>query len=64
MITYTIGQIHRLGLLKNHKGEPYSAKATISKELRNQPHTIEKTPFGLSKMFSEETITQLNKRWN
>ncbi len=64
MPTYSIGEIFRLGLLKNHKGEPYSAKATVSKELRGQPYTIEQTPFGLSKKYSEDTITTLNKRWN
>jgi len=61
---YTIGQIFRMGLLLNHKGEPYTAKGTISKELRGQPHKTEKTPFGESKLFSEKVISSLNARWN
>lgn len=61
---YTIGEIYRLGLLRNHKGEPYSAKATVSKELRNQKHKVVKTPFGESKTFSQSVIDSLNARWN
>jgi hypothetical protein len=61
--TYTIGEIFRLGLLKNHKGEPYSSKATVSKELRGLPYTIGQTPHGLSKRYSEESIKKQNSRW-
>ena len=64
MSEYTIGEIYRKGLLLNNKGEPYSAKATVSKELRNQPFVTKKTPFGESKLFSEEVISSLNQRWN
>lgn len=64
MQTYTIGEIYRLKLLKNHKSEPYADKATISKLLSNYPHAITETPFGPSKRFSQDTIDKLNKRWS
>jgi hypothetical protein len=64
MKTYTIGEIYRLRLLKNHKGEPYSDKATVSKELKHQPFETKKTPFGESKLFSDKVISSLNARWH
>lgn len=63
MKTYTIGEIYRLKLLKNHKGEPYADKPTISKILNNYPHKVTQTAFGPAKMFSQATIDKLNNRW-
>lgn len=63
MKTYTIGEIYRLKLLKNHKGEPYKDKATVSKILSKYPHRVIQTAFGPGKIFTQETIDFLNKRW-
>jgi hypothetical protein len=60
---YTIGEIYRQGLLKNHKGKPYKDQGTISKVLAGQPHTTKKTPFGPAKLFTKSTIDKLNARW-
>jgi hypothetical protein len=64
MQRYTIGEIYRLGLLKNHKGEPYTSKATVSKELRGEKYKTIKTVYGEAKTFSQSVIDSLNSRWN
>ena len=61
--TYSIGEIHRLGLLKNREGEPYKDKATVSKELRLRsavPDEVIETKFGTSKRYSKATLDSLN----
>jgi hypothetical protein len=60
---YSIGEILRKKVLVNHKGEPYKHKATISKVLKGYPHIVERTPFGVSKLYSKDVIKSLNKRW-
>ena len=46
MQTFTVGQIIRMGLLKNHKGEPYTQKATIGGDLGGFYNIFfESTPF-------------------
>lgn len=60
---YSIGQILRDRSLLNHKGEPYAHKGTISKVLKGYPHLVERTPFGVSKLYSKDVIKSLNKRW-
>lgn len=57
---YTIGQIFKLGLLKNYKGEPYKQKATISRIVSTLPHIKRPTPFGVSKVVSEKVIAKYN----
>lgn len=57
---YTIGQIHRLGLLKNHEGKPYKHKATISRIVSHMPSKIVQTPWGPSKTVSEKDIKAHN----
>jgi len=64
MKLYTIGEIFRQGLLKNHKGEPYAHKASVSKALSKCEYEISHTPFGESKCFTEEKINELNKKWD
>jgi len=64
MKKYTIGEIYRLGLLKNHNGEPYKDKATVSRQLQNQVHSEKNTPFGTAKMYSQKIIDNLNARWS
>jgi hypothetical protein len=61
MKTYTLGEIARLGLLKNHEGKPYKHKATISNILRGQKRVF--TPHGLGYAIPESAITKLNRRW-
>ena len=60
-MNYTIGEIFRLGLLKNHKGEPYKDKGTVSKALSKLPYTTKKTAWGSAKYFSIKDIESYNK---
>ncbi len=59
--TYTLGEILRLGLLKNSRGEPYKDKAAISRLLRGLPRVP--TPHGLGYAVTKKDIDRLNKRW-
>lgn len=59
---YTIGQIYRLGLLKNHLGKAYGHKATVSKIVNTLPYSVVDTAFGPSKAVSMSTIKEYNKR--
>lgn len=61
MKTYTLGEVVRLGLLKNHKGEPYKHKATVLKLLKGVKRT--KTPFGRGYAIEQADINRLNNRW-
>lgn len=61
MTTYTIGEIVRLGLLKNHKGEPYKHKATVLRLLRSSAR--KKTPWGVGYAVTEAEIKALNERF-
>lgn len=64
MKTYTIGQVARLGLLKNHKGKPYSQKQTVLKVLHaNCALKRIHTPFGMGYAVTQAQIAKLNKRW-
>ena len=60
----SIGEILREKVLLNHEGKPYKHKATVSKLLADKPHKIVKTPFGDSKIFSQDVIDELNARWD
>lgn len=60
---YTIGEIFRLKLLLNHKGEPYTAKATISKIVNQMVWRPRKSPFGIAKEVSEKEIQKHNNKW-
>lgn len=61
MKTFTIGEIHRLGLLKNHKGQPYKNKITISRLLAGAKRV--KTPFGSGYAVTQAEIDRINKRF-
>lgn len=61
---YTIGEIYRKGLLKNHAGEPYKHKATISKIVNGMKYKMVKSPWGPGKAVSEEEIAKFNGRWS
>jgi hypothetical protein len=58
---YTIGEIIRRGLLKNHQGKPYKHKATILR-LVNKSKRI-KTPWGNGYSITQKEIDTLNNRW-
>jgi len=59
---YSIGEIFRLGLLKNFDGVPYKHKATVSKIVARLPYKEEKTRWGVSKTLSEKHIEEYNNR--
>ncbi len=62
---FTVGEIVRLGLLKNHKGEPYKHKATVTKILNTKYKIILKknTAFGIGYDVPQIMIDELNARW-
>lgn len=60
MKTYTIGEIFRLKLLKNHLGEPYKHKATLSKIVNKIGAKTIKTAFGEGKVLTEKQINDYN----
>ncbi len=60
MKTYTIGEIFRLGLLKNHEGEPYRQKATVSRVVSRMKYKIVETPWGPAKAVSLSEIERQN----
>lgn len=60
---YTIGEIFRLGLLKNHEGKPYSHKSTVSKIVNKLSPASKNTVFGGAKVLSMEQICEYNDRW-
>jgi arginine repressor len=64
MKTYTLGEIVRLGLLKNHEGVPYKHKATIARIISTLGLTKTKTPWGEGYAITEEIINKLNSRWD
>ncbi len=59
---YTIGQIHKLGLLKNYRGESYKDKATVSRAVGKMKWTYKKTPWGVSKIVGKDQIDKWNAR--
>lgn len=59
--TYSVGEIVRLGLLKNHKGEPYKHKATVLRLVGNSKR--KKTPWGNGYSVTQKEIDAINKRW-
>lgn len=60
---YTVGEIARQGLLKNHKGEPYKHKATVLKIVQKLPHRKIQTPWGPGYSVAKEEIDLFNKHY-
>lgn len=60
---YTIGEVYRLKLLLNHKGEPYTTKATVSKVVNSIEYKEVKTAFGPAKVISKNEIDKWNRHW-
>jgi hypothetical protein len=61
---FSLGEIHRKGLLISSGGEPYRDRATITSVLRGKPFTVENTRYGEAKMYDQSVIDELNKRWD
>ena len=61
MKKYTIGEVFRLGLLKNWKGEPYKDKASISRIVSKMKFETKKTAWGMARVVSEKEIHKMNK---
>ena len=51
---YTLGEIFRLGVIKNQDGDPYKDKGSVSKYLKRHKikFKIKKTPWGPAKIFT------------
>lgn len=59
---YTLGEIHRLGLLKSHTGEPYKHKATISRIMSRMKMPKGRTLHGMGYRIPMTAIRAHNKR--
>ena len=60
---FTIGEIFRLGLLKNHRGEPYRNKTEVSRIVGKLKFKERKTPWGLAKTISEKQVEEWNVKF-
>ena len=60
--TYTVGEVARLGLLKNHQGKPYKHKETVLRIVKSLPHERTMTPWGIGYAISAATIKEFNER--
>ncbi len=60
---FTIGEIFRMKLLKNHLGKAYTSKATISRIVAKLAYKEVKTAWGMSKTLSVGEIKKWNKHW-
>ena len=60
---YSLGEIYRLGLMKNHSGEPYKHKATLSVIVRRLKHRKVKTAYGAGVLVSLKEIERFNSHW-
>lgn len=62
--TYTVGEVFRLGLLKNAFGLPYKHKATVSRVIAlHGKSLLKKTQFGMGRVVTKEQIEIINRRW-
>jgi hypothetical protein len=62
-MNYTIGQIFKLGLLKNWEGKPYKDKASVSKVVNSMRYKTVITPFGKSKVINDKQILEHNNKF-
>ncbi len=62
MKLYTLGEIYRLKLLKNHEGKPYSSKGALSHVFQMLPYKTKKTPWGDAKCLTQAQIDAFNKK--
>jgi len=61
---FTIGQIHKLGLLKNFEGEPLKHKASVSNVVNRLDYKVVDTKWGTGKALSQKQIDMYNARRN
>lgn len=61
MKLYTLGEIHRLQLLKNHNGEPYKHKSTIAKIVSRMDYQTKNTAWGVANCLTDQQIEEYNK---
>ena len=59
---YTIGEIFRLGLLKDWDGKPYKNKVTVARKVKSAKFKIVQTRYGPSKQISLKDIKKLNNK--
>jgi len=59
---YTIGQIHKLGLLKNFEGEPLKHKASVANVVNRLDYKTIMTKWGEGKALSDKQIDDYNNR--
>ena len=60
---WSIGQIHRQGLLKDTEGKPYKQKRTISNIVNKLKYATIETPYGTAKCLSMNQIEGHNKKY-
>ena len=58
-----MGEIYRLGLLKNHLGRPYKNKVTVLRIVKSLPHDRVQTPWGMGYAVSQRALDMHNSRW-
>ncbi len=60
--TYTLGEIFKLGLLKNKDGLPFAHKGTVAKVIQGKlQHKKVSTRWGMGYEVSVEEINRFNK---
>ena len=57
---YTVGDIFRLGLLKDFKGQPYKQKVSVARLVNGQAYKTVRTPWGLAKCLNQKQIDKIN----
>ncbi len=64
MKTYTVGQIFRLGLLKNRYGKPYGHKGTVRNTIvKHLKYKVGKSKWGDTILVSEAEIKRYNAKY-
>ena len=61
MQKFTIGQIYKLCLLKNSKGEPWKSRTTVMRIVNKLDYVTIKASYGTSKCLTKEQIEEHNK---
>ena len=61
---YSIGEIYRLGLVKNRGGEAYKHRASVANHLRRKGvrFTVKETPAGKAKLFDIKDLREVARR--
>ena len=59
---HTIGEIHKLGLLKNYEGEPLKHKASVANVVKQLDYKVVMTKWGEGKGLTQEQIDAYNNR--